>query len=341
MKTEPSCCDKKAKIDYLFWVCLVLILVNYTIAWQFTSPHAFSTHVFTMMNQVWWGILIGLIMLVFLSLIPKALIIRIFGDRDDMKSLFRAAFAGVLLDLCSHGILMIAAKLYERGVSIGQIMAFLIASPWNSFSLTLILIALVGIKWTISLIVISMIIGVITGRIFQYLVKQQILPDNPNRMPSVQNKSFIVLAAEHYRAADFKAMSMKNILLSTSHEAKMVLRWLLLGVLLTALIKTVVPTDLLKAYFGPGLLGLGATLLAATIIEVCSEGSTPIASDLFTRAQAPGNGMAFLMAGVSTDYTEIMILKDTTRSWKIALFLPLVTLPQIIVWAIILNSIYA
>ena len=30
---------------------------------------------------------------------------------------------------------------YERGATIGQVMAFLIASPWNSFSLTLILIA--------------------------------------------------------------------------------------------------------------------------------------------------------------------------------------------------------
>ncbi|TQV84035.1 MerR family transcriptional regulator [Exilibacterium tricleocarpae] len=31
------------------------------------------------------------------------------------------------------------------------------------------------------------------------------------------------------------------------------------------------------------------TLVAATAIEVCSEGSTPIAADLMTRARAPGN----------------------------------------------------
>ena len=56
-------------------------------------------------------------------------------------------------------------------------------------------------------------------------------------------------------------------------------------------------------------------------MEVCSEGSTPIAADLLTRAKAPGNSFAFLMTGVSTDYTEIMVLKDTTRSLKVALFL--------------------
>jgi len=70
---------------------------------------------------------------------------------------------------------------------------------------------------------------------------------------------------------------------------------------------------------------------------VCSEGSTPIAADLLNRADAPGNGFAFLMTGVSTDYTEIMVLKETTRSMKTALFLPLLTVPQVLVVAWIMN----
>ncbi|MCB1197930.1 MAG: hypothetical protein KDK51_06115 [Deltaproteobacteria bacterium] len=59
---------------------------------------------------------------------------------------------------------------------------------------------------------------------------------------------------------------------------------------------------------------------------------------MVTRAKALGNGFTFLMAGVSTDYTEIMSIKETTTSWKIAFFLPLVTLPQVLVIAYILNS---
>lgn len=70
---------------------------------------------------------------------------------------------------------------------------------------------------------------------------------------------------------------------------------------------------------------------------VFSEGSAPIAADILNRANAPGNSFAFLMTGVSTDYTEIMVLKDTTRSLKIALFLPLVTLPQVILVGWLIN----
>ena len=121
-------------------------------------------------------------------------------------------------------------------------------------------------------------------------------------------------------------------------DSRMVFRWLLFGIVLATLIRAFVPMDTYQVLFGPTLLGLLLTLLAATVIEVCSEGSTPIAADIVTRAAAPGNGFTFLMAGVATDYTEIMVLRDLTKSWKIALFLPLVTLPQVLILGWLLNQ---
>jgi uncharacterized membrane protein YraQ (UPF0718 family) len=122
-------------------------------------------------------------------------------------------------------------------------------------------------------------------------------------------------------------------------DFRMVVRWILFGVVLAGLVRAFVSPEQFGAYFGPTLAGLGLTVLAATIVEVCSEGSTPIAADLLTRAKAPGNSFAFLMTGVSTDYTEIMVLRDTTKSWKIALFLPLLTVPQVIVIAWLINGV--
>jgi uncharacterized membrane protein YraQ (UPF0718 family) len=118
----------------------------------------------------------------------------------------------------------------------------------------------------------------------------------------------------------------------------MVLRWIFFGVVLAASLRVLFSPESFQTFFGPTFAGLGLTILGATILEVCSEGSTPIAADIFTRANAPGNAFAFLMIGISTDYTEIMALKETTKSWKISLFLPLVTLPQIVFIAILINS---
>ena len=116
------------------------------------------------------------------------------------------------------------------------------------------------------------------------------------------------------------------------------IKWLLFGAILSSIINTFVDQSIFQQYFGPNLLGLGLTLLITTIMEVCSEGATPLAADLINRAAAPGNSFTFLMAGVSTDYTEIMSIKETTKSWKIALFLPIVTIPQIVIIGMILNG---
>jgi hypothetical protein len=43
------------------------------------------------------------------------------------------------------------------------------------------------------------------------------------------------------------------------------------------------------------------------------------------------------MSGAATDYTEIMVLKETTKSWKATFALPLLTTPQVLVIAWILN----
>ena len=108
---------------------------------------------------------------------------------------------------------------------------------------------------------------------------------------------------------------------------------------MAGLVRAFISPEQFGTYFGPTLAGLGLTVLVATILEVCSEGSTPIAADLLTRANAPGNSFAFLMTGVSTDYTEIMVLRETTNSWKVALFLPLLTVPQVILIAWLINNV--
>jgi len=243
----------------------------------------------------------------------------------------------VLLDLCSHGILMVGAKLYERGASIGQVIAFLVASPWNSFSLTLILIALIGFWWTMGFIVLSMVIAIIAGLIFDRLVNRGVLPGNENNIELPENFHFWSNARTGIQHTKFSASFIFSTLKQGIKESRMVMRWILFGILLAGLVRAFLSPETFGTWFGPTLAGPGLTVLVATIMEVCSEGSTPIAADLLTRANAPGNGFAFLMTGVSTDYTEIMVLKETTRSWKIAFFLPLLTVPQVLVVAWLLN----
>jgi uncharacterized membrane protein YraQ (UPF0718 family) len=350
----PHCCpsgnnSKKAahshgaRIDFVLWGSLGLIVPAYLFhlfGSHVVAPSVitgFSHAVFSVLNKMWWGVLFGIFFVGLLSDIPRDVVMSLLGKNQGLKGILRATLAGVFLDLCSHGILLVGMKLYERGASLGQLMAFLIASPWNSISLTFVLWSLIGLKWTLLILLLSLVIAIISGLIFELLVRRGVLPENPNRAARGKDYTIIQALKEGVRHISFRPRHLLKILKSGFSESLMILRWLFLGVVLAGIFQGVFDVATFKTLYGPSLTGLGITLLTATLIEVCSEGSTPIAADIFVRAHAPGNAFAFLMTGVSTDYTEIMVLKETTGSWKVAFFLPLVTLPQVVAISLILN----
>jgi uncharacterized membrane protein YraQ (UPF0718 family) len=346
---EPSgCCGtettKKSRPDILLWSTIVLVSIGYFVdlllSSQLTSLSVVAGQLFAairdIMDSMWIGLGLGMLFVGLLGRVPREFVTSLLGKGDSFIGILRATFAGVLLDLCSHGILLVAMRLYQRGASLGQVMAFLIASPWNSLSLTVILIALIGWQLTTLFIAGSMVIGIVSGMVFTVLVKQGKLPENPNTIELNEFHAWPE-AKKQLKAASFGLGWWQTMLWEGIKDSRMIVRWLLLGVLLAAAIRTFLPIEAFQTYFGATMIGLGMTILVATVLEICSEGSTPIAADLVTRANAPGNGFAFLMTGVATDYTEIMSLKETTGSWKVALFLPLITVPQVVLFASVMN----
>lgn len=328
MAEQPA---QKSRPDILFWGSIGLVAAGYI--WHLT-PYAgaagFSAAIYELMNQMWVGIFIGVLAMGVMGRIPRPFIMAALGTKKGWRGILRAVLAGVILDLCSHGILMVGAKLYERGATAGQLMAFLVASPWNSLSLTFILIALIGLKWTLLFIALSALVAMVTGVVVDALVDRGKLPANPSRIPLPEGFSFWREARQAWAGVQLTPRYVGTMLKEGLIDSKMILRWLFIGVLIAAALRVFINPDHFAHFFGPSLLGLMVTLLAATVIEVCSEGSAPIAADIMTRAHAPGNAFTFMMAGVATDYTEIMVLREATKSWKLTLALPLVTVPQVL-----------
>ena len=343
-----SCCAPPAadapawrRVDWLLWGSGAVIAVAYLAGFFLPHDAALGLGVFThgvqeMMNLMWWGILVGMVAVGLIDRVPRAFVIGIIGRDQGAKSLVRAVLAGVLLDLCNHGVLMVGAKLYERGASLGQVFAFLIASPWNSLSLTIIIGVLMGWEWMAVFLVASLVIALLTGLAVEALERASRVKPNPNRVDLPADFHVWREAKAGLRATRFDAAFFNDIAVRAFPASRMVLRWLFFGVVLAALIQATVPTEIFTTWFGATLLGLITTLVAATIIEVCSEGSVPLAADLMTRAAAPGNAFTFLMAGAATDYTEILVLREVTGRLKAALLLPLLTVPQVLVigWAL-------
>jgi uncharacterized membrane protein YraQ (UPF0718 family) len=297
----------------------------------------FCQSVKELMHLMWWGTLFGIVAIALLRYVPRRRIEQWLGGKNDLSGLLRAIGAGLFFDVCSHGILLVSIQLYRKGLSIGQTMAFLVASPWNSFSTTFLLFALIGVKWTLLFIGGSLIVALATGALFHLFEKRGLVAPNPYREEFERIRPTEPGFGEQIVPLLRRPAGWLTILGGGLLESRMVLRWMFFGVILAAILRVAVSPEAFSDWFGPTLAGLGLTLVAATVIEVCSEGSSPIAGDLLNRAEAPGNGFAFLMAGAATDYTEILALRETTRSWKTALLLPATTVPQVVLVGWLMN----
>jgi uncharacterized membrane protein YraQ (UPF0718 family) len=353
---QNSCCTKKLekieehtyyhsaplkKFDFIYIFSISTILL--TLACHFFLPtaplwiHRFSYTVIEILATMWWGVALGIVMIGIMGKMPREYFIGMMGRDNSFSGLLRAVFGGVFLDLCCHGILLVAAKLYERGVSLAQVMTFLVASPWNSLSLTMVLVAMIGLKWTLIYILGSIVIALITGLAFQSLARNGYVPPNPNAADMPENFKLGAATMQQFKRIKFSKAGIWEILTSGWADGKMIIKWLLFGTIIAATSRTFIPHEVFADWFGPTLVGLFLTVCIAAIIEICSEGSAPIASEFVTQAGAPGNGFAFLMAGVATDYTEVLAVRQFTGSWKIALLLPLITVPQVVFFAWLMN----
>ena len=268
---QTSCCsnnpantgDTKIKqhVDWLLWGSSSLIIISYAAHLLFAGNLSFewmngiSSTVFELVNTMWWSMVLAAIFVGILGRIPQEFITAVLGKGGSWGGLWRATLAGLLLDLCSHGILMVGMQLYQRGASLGQTMAFLIASPWNSLSVTLILIALIGLPWTLVFIALSMIIAMISGYIFEQLVAKGTLPSNTNTYDLPKDFKFWYEAKTQIRPVKFSPQLISTMLWEGIKGSRMVLRWLFFGIILAACIRTFIDLDTFKTLFGPTLAG--------------------------------------------------------------------------------------
>jgi uncharacterized membrane protein YraQ (UPF0718 family) len=272
------------------------------------------------LGMIWWAIALGLLVGGLIDwYVPSGFVQRWLGS--GRGSLLRAVLAGFLMAACSHGILAIAMQLYKKGAAVPAVITFLLASPWANLPITILLFSFFGWQalWIVGT---AMVIALTTGLAFTAL-------DKAGWIEPARPASELDGGSWRPRGEWFSREAGRGVLRGALDLANMVLWWLIVGFIAAALIKAYVPQHLFMDYLGPGMAGLLLTLLAATVIEICSEGSSPIAFELYRQTGALGNPFVFLMAGVVTDYTEIGLLW-TTIGKRTALWLPVIAVPQVL-----------
>jgi len=313
---------KKLKITGLFFI--IVLGISF-----FPFFSEFNESLMSYLKIIWWAILLGLIIGGVIDyFIPQQFIYKLMG-RKRKRSLLYAVIIGFFMAACSHGILAIAIQLYKKGANIPSVITFLLASPWANLPVTVLLFGF--FQWKAFLFILAaLIIAIITGGIFMLLERFKLIEQSPEVKEEEKTDW------THLTKFSSKG-SLRGVIAGTVHLSNMVLWWILIGVMAAALIGAYVPGHIFTDYLGATITGLLLTLLFATIIEVCSEGSAPIAFEIFSKVGVLGNPFVFLMAGVATDYTEIGLIWSNIGK-RTAIWLPIVTVPQIVVIGWLFNT---
>lgn len=271
--------------------------------------------------------------------IPREYIMRLLAGRRP-RIVWRAAALGFLASTCSHGCLALSLELYRKGASTPAVVSFLLASPWASLALTLLLLSLFRLNGLI-IVAAALGIAVATGLIFQVLERRGLVDSNPSTRPVPSGFSIRQDLAARWRTYPWTpaqlAADLRGVLRGMVPLGRMVLGWVQLGLLLGSVLGAAVPAHAARRWFGPSAAGLLLTLLLATVIEVCSEGTAPLAFELYRRTGALGNAFAFLMGGVVTDYTELAAVWTVIGRRTVAWIL-LITLPLVLACGLLLNA---
>ena len=289
--------------------------------------------------RTWWAIGLGLLLGgVIERFVPQSYIAK-FLSTPRPATIALSTGLGFLFSSCSHGCLALSMALYKKGASPAAVISFLLASPWASLSLTLVMLSLFGVKGLV-IVLAALVVALVTGLAFLQLERRGAIAPNPNTV-SVRT-DFSVLWDIRRRASGYRLTvpqllgDLRAVARGAWTLADMVLWWLLIGFFLASLLGTWLPHEAFVRYFGPTLLGLVATMVLATVIETCSEGSAPLAFELFKHTGALGNSFAFLMGGVVTDVTELGLVW-TNVGKRAALWMLALTLPQVFLLGLLLN----
>jgi len=295
------------------------------------------------LKTILWAMLLGLIFGgVIEHFIPREYISQILG-KPHRRTIAYSVFLGFLMSVCSHGILALSIELHRKGASTPAVVAFLLSSPWANLPFTLLFISFFGMIKALYIIVVAIIIALITGFIYQILESRNLIEKNQNTVVVEKDFSLINDLRTRFGQYGFSLQQIQNdvrgIWQGTLTLADMVLWWTLIGVGLASLAGAYVPQHIFQQYMGPTVVGMLVTLGVATILEVCSEAMSPMAFEIYRQTGALGNSFVFLMAGVVTDYTEIGLLWHNVGR-KVAVWLPVVAVPQVILFGILANIIF-
>ncbi len=227
------------------------------------------------------------------------------------RSVFKAAFWGIPIPLCSCGVLPAAATLKKQGANNGAVTAFLISTPESGVDSIAISYALLDPIMTVVRPVAAFFTALVAGISENIFGKEKaVVSQAPDSSCPVDGccDGIGCLPEKHAGHHTFFEKIKAGLRFATTEIWADLAPWFFLGLILAGVITAMVPEDLIGRYLGSGLSSMLIMLAMGIPMYICATASTPIAAALILKGVSPGAALVFLLAGPATNIASLTVL---------------------------------
>lgn len=217
-----------------------------------------------------------------------------------LSSIAKATISGMLLPICSCGVIPLGLGLYYSGAYLGPTLAFMTSTPIINPAAAILAFGLLGPKIAAIYILAGFMVPFIMGLIANYFGGPEL------QLPGMENATGPVVL-EEMTAPSLSQKFAAGLRWGFLDLGVMVSKYIVLGVLLAGMIIALTPHGTIQEYLGnPGMVSLLGIAALGSIMYVCAVGHIPFIAALVAGGAAPGVAIAFLMTGAATNLPELL-----------------------------------
>lgn len=254
------------------------------------------------------------------------------GKHKGVGYLLGSSF-GAITPFCSCSSIPVFLGFTSAGIPVGITMSFLITSPLINEVAILLLLSLLGWKFTLLYVVVGMFVGVLGGIFLDAIKAERWLQSFAAKaLERGQNASFTI------QSKQVESLSLKDRHTFAKDEMLEIFgrvwKWVIIGVGLGAALHGFVPEGWIQDNLGNGQWwSVPSAVLLGIPLYSNATGVIPVMESLIKQGLPIGTTLAFCMSTVAASFPEFILLKQVMQ-WRLlaVLFVLLLVAFTLIGW---------
>ncbi len=272
-----------------------------------------------------------MIMIYFIALLRASLNVErvrdyLAGKNRGIGYLLGSSF-GAITPFCSCSSIPVFLGFTSAGIPVGITMSFLLTSPLINEVAVLLLMSLLGWKFTLLYIVVGMTVGILGGMFLDAIKAERWLQsfaakalENGQKNQSATNNTSSEDSQIH-SPINSQALSFSERHRFAKDETleifARVWKWVIIGVGLGAALHGFVPDGWIEQYLGDGQWwSVPAAVILGIPLYSNATGVIPIMESLINNGLPVGTTLAFCMSTVAASFPEFILLKQVMQ-WRL------------------------